>query len=110
MFYDRFDALCKSKGVSKTKAALDAGISKSLVTKWKGNGVKIPSPEVLEKLSAYFDVSISELLGENEQKEKPAISEDDRLEQVADDIRGLSDKDFEDLQRYLRFLKSSSGQ
>ena len=79
MFYDRFVALCESKGVTKSKAAIDAGISKSLVTKWKNNEVKIPSSEVLEKLSVYFEVSISELMGENEQKEKPAISEDDRL-------------------------------
>lgn len=79
MFYDRFVKLCELKGVSLSKAAVEAGISKSLVTKWKNNSINIPSPEVLDKLSKYFGISISELLGENEQKEKPAISEDDRL-------------------------------
>ena len=82
MFYDRFVALCESKGVKKTRAAIDAGISKSLVTRWKDNGVKIPSPEVLKKLSAYFGVSISELLGENEQKEKPA---NDNVDELSED-------------------------
>ena len=79
MFYDRFVNLCELKGVSLSKAAVEAGISTSLVTKWKNNSINIPSPEVLDKLSKYFGISISELLGENEQKEKPAISEDDRL-------------------------------
>ncbi len=62
-------------------AALEAGLSKSLVTKWKVNKVEVPSPDVLKKLSVYFGIPVSELLGE-EEKEKPTIPEDD----------GLSDK------------------
>lgn len=64
MFYDRFVDLCREKNVSPSRAALDAGISKSLVTKWKTNQTDIPSPDVLNKLSIYFDISVSELLGE----------------------------------------------
>jgi transcriptional regulator with XRE-family HTH domain len=47
-------------------AAMAAGLSKSLVTKWKVNKVDVPSPDVLKKLSAYFGVPVSELLGEEE--------------------------------------------
>lgn len=68
MFYDRFAYLCKQKGVSVSRGALDAGISKSLVTKWKTNNVEIPSPDVLSKLSKYFNLPISELLGEEIEK------------------------------------------
>lgn len=68
MFYDRFAYLCKQKGVSPSRAALDAGISKSLVTKWKTNSIKIPSPDVIGKLCAYFGLSVSELLGEESKK------------------------------------------
>jgi transcriptional regulator with XRE-family HTH domain len=57
-------------------AALEAGLSKSLVTKWKVNKVEVPSPDVLKKLSAYFGVPVSELLGE---KEKSTTQEDDGL-------------------------------
>lgn len=74
MFYDKYAQLCKQKGVSKSAAALAAGFSKSLVTKWKDNQVETPSAEVLEKISAYFCVPISELLGEDEmgiKKEQP---------------------------------------
>lgn len=68
MFYDRFVYLCKLKGVAPTRAAIDAGISKSLVTKWKTNNTQDPSPDVLRKLAAYFNVTVSELLDENNKK------------------------------------------
>ena len=60
-------------------AALEAGVSKSLVTKWKTNKVDVPSPDVLKKLSAYFGVHVSELLDESvidEDKEKPTVQDD----------------------------------
>jgi transcriptional regulator with XRE-family HTH domain len=68
VFYDKYLELCKKKGVKPSPAATEAGISKSLVTKWKTNKTETPSPEVLEQLSKYFHVPISELLGESEQK------------------------------------------
>lgn len=78
MFYDKYAQFCKQRGISMSAAALEAGLSKSLVTKWKVNKVDVPSPDVLKKLSAYFGVPVSELLGE-EEKEKPTIPEDDGL-------------------------------
>ena len=69
MFYDKFMYLCNAKKVSPSRAALDAGISKSLVTKWKTNKTIIPSPDILKKLSLYFKVSVSELLGEEEKND-----------------------------------------
>ena len=78
VFYDKYAQICKRKGISMSAAAVEAGLSKSLVTKWKTNKVEVPSPDVLKKLSAYFGMPVSELLGE-EQKEKPTIPEDDGL-------------------------------
>ena len=78
MFYDKFVLLCNQKGVAPSRAALEAGISKSLVTKWKNNSVEVPSPEILRKLSAYFMDPVSELIGED-QKEKPLVNGDDEL-------------------------------
>ena len=82
MFYDKFAFLCRQKGVSPSRAAIEAGISKSLVTKWKTNNIQDPSPDVVRKLSNYFNVSISELLGEDTKKApanngKRAVSDDE---------------------------------
>lgn len=77
MFYDKYAQICKQRGITMSAAALEAGLSKSLVTKWKVNKVEVPSPDVLKKLSAYFGVPVSELLGEeNEQKKGQPIEID----------------------------------
>jgi transcriptional regulator with XRE-family HTH domain len=74
VFYDKYAQLCKRRGVSMSAAAIEAGLSKSLVTKWKTNKVDVPSPDVLKKLSVYFGMPVSELLNEDEidtKKEQP---------------------------------------
>jgi transcriptional regulator with XRE-family HTH domain len=70
MFYDKYMALCHRRGISPSKAAEEAGFAKSLVSKWKSNKVDTPSAEIITKLSAYFGIPVSELLGEETQKEK----------------------------------------
>ena len=74
MFYDRFACLCAEKGVTVSRGAQEAGISKSLVTKWKTNGVEVPSAEVRSKLSRYFGLSMSELRGERREQPEPTVS------------------------------------
>ena len=74
MFYDTFSSLCKEKGISVSRGALEAGISKSLVTKWKTNRTEIPSSDVLSKISRYFDIPVSVLL-----EEKPAASAESQV-------------------------------
>ena len=63
MFYDRYTALCQAKGISRSRAAQEMGLSNSTVTKWKNTGAT-PSGETLAKVAAYFAVPVGELLGE----------------------------------------------
>lgn len=77
MFYDRFILLCNRRGVTPSRAAIDAGLSKSTVTKWKNDPNSRPTGSVIEKLTAYFGISISELLGENEDTPTRRISEEE---------------------------------
>lgn len=65
MFYERFVELCRQKGVSPSRAAIDAGLSKSTVTKWKNDPEAKPTGNVIEKLTNYFGISISSLLQDN---------------------------------------------
>ena len=71
MFYDNFVKICKEHGVSPSKAAVDAGLSKSTVTKWKNIPDSRPTGTALTKIAAYFGITIAELLGEDQQKENP---------------------------------------
>lgn len=67
MFYDNFINLCKRKKVAPSKAAIDAGFSKSLVSKWKANPNMVPTVDVLKKMSDYFGITVDELLGKEKQ-------------------------------------------
>ena len=71
MFYDRFIALCNQKGVKPTPLVLSMGLSSSNVSQWKKGST--PRPAVLEKLAAYFDVSVGYLM--TGEKEDPAPAE-----------------------------------
>lgn len=110
MFYDRFVYLCNQKGVSPSRAAIDAGISKSLVTKWKNNNAKDPSPDVIRKLSKYFNISVSELLDEETEKASTENGErqmsDEELKfALWGDCTDVSDDDLDDVRRYAAFVR-----
>lgn len=105
MFYDRYDQLCKQKGVSKSAAAAEAGFTKSLVSKWKANKVEVPSPDILHRLSVYFNMPVSEILGE-EQKENPGTTMDAEVSPLKAELLGLVDNATdEQLQDYLDMLR-----
>lgn len=72
-FYDRFEKLCREKGVTPTGAARENGLAQSVISMWKTRG-STPQAETVQKLANYFGVSVDYLLG-NEQKEKAPTSE-----------------------------------
>ena len=103
MFYDRFLQLCSQKGISPSRAAIEAGISKSLVTKWKANGCTTPSPEVLRKLASYFHVTVSELLEEGSKSSSDILDEVDLS--FYGDYKELSADDKETLRAMARLMR-----
>lgn len=56
---DRLKQLCKEKGISQSKMEKDIGISHGASSKWKNSS---PSIDIVQKLSAYFNVSIESLM------------------------------------------------
>ena len=98
MFYDRFEQLCKLKGVKPGRACTDMGLSRSLSAKWKNMGTKKPSAEVLEKMSSYFGISINEILDEDSDFVSPETQKAPTLNKKDE----LLDDDFIVLQRNLQ--------
>ena len=78
MFYDCYTALCQVRGISRSRAAQEMGLSNSTVTKWKNTGAT-PSGETLARVSAYFGVPVGELLGEA----VPSVQEERKLPEGA---------------------------
>ena len=109
MFYDKYAQLCKRRGVSMSAAALEAGLSKSLVTKWKTNKVEVPSPDVLMKLSAYFGMPVSELLGEETKKEQPTEIDglSEKQKAFIDKVMQMSDAELDRLDKILSLVENT---
>ena len=63
MFYHNFVDLCNKKGMSPSAVAEEMGYQRSVVTRW-GNGTK-PRRATLQKIAAYFGVTVEELISEN---------------------------------------------
>lgn len=86
---NRIKMLCKDKGVSQRKMEQDIGISNGASSKWENSS---PSIEVIQKLSAYFDVSINYLMtGETNSDIMPLNTKDEndiakRLENTLSDL------------------------
>lgn len=76
MFYENVNKLCKARKTTITKMSEDIGLSNAAATSWKKGAV--PKASTLEKISAYFGVSVDSLLGKEETK-KPADQKDDGL-------------------------------
>lgn len=66
MFYDKFVQVCKARGISPSRAAVEAGLSKSTVTKWKTTPNAEPTGAAIKKITEYFGITIAELMGETE--------------------------------------------
>lgn len=69
MFFDRFESLCKQKGVSKQKACIDCGLSRTAWNKWKAGA--IPNGDAIQSLADYFGVTTDYLLTGEETKKAP---------------------------------------
>lgn len=84
MFYDLYCDLCKRKGVTPTRAAIEIGLSKSTPTAWKKQEIT-PQAAQLQKIADYFGVSTDYLLGGK--TEKPLVNNDEELTEYLEALR-----------------------
>lgn len=87
VFYDKFVQLCVQKGVTPSRAAIEAGLSKSTVTKWKNNEDAEPSGTVIKKLSQYFNISYAEVLDNDEPEKSTPANMVYNSQEIADRIK-----------------------
>lgn len=80
MFFENYVRLCNSVGKTPSAVALEMGIAKPTVTRWKNGST--PNSATLYKVADYFGVSTEYLLGNEEQKEKPATEIGNRQSEI----------------------------
>lgn len=115
MFYEIFCELCRDRQLSPSAAALEIGINKGSVSYWKKKPEIVPTGEILNKVSAYFGVSIDYLLGKTQTKKQPTAASDDALLKLLEDPKNreifekmmkLNARDFEAIHNQISFLSS----
>lgn len=103
-FYDRLARISRSYGMSPSRAALAAGVSKSAVSKWKREPDAVPSGTVLSKLAAYFGISASELLGESKPA-APEVSEEDIKFALFGGSEDITQEMYDEVRSFAAFVK-----
>ena len=105
MFFDRFEDLCKQKGVSKQRAFIDCGLSRTAWNKWKAGA--IPNGDAVQSLADYFGVTTDYLLTGEETKKAPTQEGERKVSD--DDIKfalwGTREIDDDVLDRVRQFAK-----
>lgn len=103
MFYDVYTDLCNQKGVSRSRAASDMGLSNSTVTKWKKTGAT-PSGETLTKIAAYFGVSVDDLVKQEKKLVAKNSITDDDIKFALFDGAPVTDAQYEEVKRFARYI------
>lgn len=95
LFYDKFVRLCNFKNKSPSAVALEIGISKPTISRWKTGS--IPRRASLLKVADYFGVAVDELL--SEKKESPDTVRVEALDkkqiEMIEKIKNMSEEELE---------------
>lgn len=100
-FYEKYLMLCDKNKKTPSGAALEMGLSKTTVNRWK-NGGGITDATIL-KVATFFGVSKEELKGNPEQKEKPAPGGSELDARFDALLSQMTDADRADLLEYMEF-------
>ena len=98
MFFDKYQMLCKARGISDTTAAEQMGFQRSVVTRWKNGST--PKNATIKIVAEYFGVPIDYF-----DEDVPSHADGMRDEIVA----ALANLPYErqaEVLNYIRFLKS----
>lgn len=88
MFYDKFIEQCTKKGVSRTKACVDCGVSRTAWRKWEDGGT--PNGTTINRFADYFGVTAGYLLGA--EKSPSEVGEGRAIDVVDDELREYLDE------------------
>ena len=101
---ERISQMCEFKGISINKLEQETGIGRGNVARWTDHS---PSLDKIQRVAEYFGITVSELLGENEQKESAIVSDDALDEELIELLTRLTPAQEEKVVSYIKFLLSN---
>ncbi len=88
VFFEKYCALCKERGLSPTAATVSIGVSRGSVTAWR-KGERLPSASVLQKIADFFDVTVDYLLSDGAQS--TTAEDDESLNEYLNELKNRED-------------------
>lgn len=101
LFFNRFQALCQTRGTSPNAVAKALGIPSGSVTAWKQGSQ--PRSATVQKLAAHFGVTVDYLLGKEE-----TISDDALKFALFGGDGPISDEMLQEVRQFAQYLKSKN--
>ena len=105
-FYNKYVELCNDIGKSPSAVAIEIGLTKTSVHRWKNGGS--PTDATAAKIASYFGVSVTYLLGKDEKK--PTTKIDSGISEVKTEmikrVMQMSDEELQKLDLLLRVVES----
>ena len=90
-FYQKYLLLCKNNKKSPSGAALEMGLSKTTVHRWKNGGGLTDATAIT--VADYFGITVANLMsGVEEQKEAPAAEGEGSKEAASNFIKATNDR------------------
>lgn len=102
VFFDRFSLLCSKQGETPNSFAKKNGIPSGSVTAWKRGSM--PRPATLDKIAAYFGVTVDYLLGKDPEENAGEVTFDDFTYAMYEESKGLSEEERQKLLELARFF------
>ena len=107
VFFDRFQSLCKDRGISVYRACTDIGLNRSAVAKWKSGGK--PNGTTAAKMAEYFGVTTDYLLCETgippaEARRREVSDEEIKFALFGGDGE-ITDAMYDEVKRFAAFIK-----
>ena len=106
-FYDRYVALCNEKKKTPSAVAIEIGLAKPTVNRWKNGSV--PTDATAAKIASYFDVSVRYLLGGEEQKNSATENGNGMSKMKAEliqKVKQMSDEELQKLELLLQVVEA----
>ena len=106
-FYEKYVALCNKAGKSPSAVAIEIGLAKPTVNRWKNGST--PTDATSAKIAKYFGVSVGYLLGK-EEKEYPVTENGNGISkakaELVKKVMQMSDAELQKLERLLQIVES----
>lgn len=106
-FYKRLREICEENNLTVNELAQTLGLSSGSPTAWKNGAV--PRTATVEKIAAYFGVSVDRLLGSETEKAptvtgERSLSDEDIMFALWGNTDDVNKDDLEDVRRYAAFV------